>query len=416
MKQRVFPGKLTGEISVPASKSDGQRALLCAALASGVSEISGLGSSKDERAMLAAIQTMGATVLENENTFRITGIRKSEKSLTLNAGESGLGFRLLCGIAGAFSAPITLTASGSLLTRPMTFWDEVFPRLGVSVTSNQGYAPLTICGPYQTGNAVVDASASSQYISGLLIGLAQSGLAISLEAQNLVSGAYVDMTLDTMQAFGVKVNRSGNTFSQVAGASFSATEYQVEADWSSASYWLVAAALGHSVVLRGLNHQSKQADRVLLEALVHSGCTFKREGDQLQVIPPEKGLKAFDFDAGNCPDLFPALVVLASQCTGTTRISGVSRLRHKESDRAAVLEEEFQKMGLLIRFSGDVMEIPGNTQLIGAEVEAHNDHRIAMCLAIAATIASGVTVISDAACVSKSYPEFWKHLEKSIEA
>lgn len=416
MKQHVFPGKRTGEIVVPASKSDGQRALLCAALASGVSKISGLGISKDEQAMLTAIQALGAEVLEREHTLYITGMRKPEKSVTLHAGESGLGFRLLCGTAGAFSVPVTLTGSGSLLARPMAFWDEVFPKLGVSVTSNRGFAPLTICGPYRVGNAQADGSASSQYISGLLIGLVKSGLAISLEANNLVSGAYVDMTLETMRAFGVTVYRSGNTFSYPHAGSFRAAEYRVEADWSSAGYWLVAAALGHSIVVRGLNQQSKQADKALLEVLVSSGCTLHWEENRLQVTPPEAGLKAFDFDAGNCPDLFPALVVLASQCAGTSRISGVGRLRHKESDRAASLQDEFKKMGLAIEISGDVMEIPGTTALMGAVVDAHNDHRIAMCLAIAATIASGETTISDAACVSKSYPEFWEHLDKLTKA
>lgn len=407
MNQRISSCSLTGIVPVPASKSDGQRALLCAALAHGTTVLTNLGRSHDELAMFAAIQMLGAQIMElEENVFEIQGISTMTEKVVLNAGESGLGFRLLCGAAGSFEVEITLEGEGSLIDRPMLFFDRYFPHFGVQAKTTNGFLPVTIKGPYKTGKGVVDGSMSSQYISGMLIGLASQGIETDLEVMNLHSGAYVDLTIKTLKDFGVEVRTSNSNFQIAAGQQLRGTTYTVESDWSSASYWLVAAAIGHDLSLTGLNLLSKQADKALMEVLKLCGCEIQVNEENLRVLPYQ--LQSFQFDATDCPDLFPALVVLASQCEGTSKIFGVNRLKHKESNRGLVLKQEFGKLGLAIEIDEDVMTIVGPVRLVGGLVDAHNDHRIAMSLGIAASIAEGITEIVGAHCVSKSYPTFWE--------
>ena len=187
--------------------------------------------------------------------------------------------------------------------------------------------------------------------------------------------------------------------------SYECKEYIVEGDWSSASYWLVASALGHDISLSGLNLASAQADRALLQMLRGAKCVIHFEYDLVSVDGSRK--IPFNVDATHCPDLFPALVTLAAFCNGVSTISGVSRLKNKESDRGIVLQEEFGKLGLKIELDGDKMIIHGGTKLVAAEVDSHNDHRIAMCLAIAGSKIDGEVTISGTEAVSKSYPGFW---------
>ncbi len=409
MKQLIQPGLLSGTVTIPASKSDAQRAILCAALANGTSVLTGVGASDDEQAMQQAVSMMGAMQGKRGNELRIQGIRELPEGLELSAGESGLGLRLLTCVAAAFSGKVVLTGQGSLLSRPMHFFDEVLPQFGCSVKTSEGLLPIEVQGPMWGRNLEVDGSLSSQFISGLLMALPLSSQASSLTDRNMKSGSYIQMTIRTLQQFGIEIKQDQAVFHIAGNQVYQATDYAVEGDWSSASYWLVAAALGHPVTVAGLSMRSLQADKALLDALMVSGCKVLFENGAIRV--DGTALHAFEFDATDCPDLFPALVVLAAKCSGLSRIKGVNRLTHKESDRGLALQSEFGKMGLRIILDGDVMEIHGTGTLRGAQVEAHHDHRIAMCLGIAGSIALGETVITDADAVSKSYPDFWKHFQ-----
>ncbi|HRP53918.1 MAG TPA: hypothetical protein PLI97_10485, partial [Fluviicola sp.] len=191
---------------------------------------------------------------------------------------------------------------------------------------------------------------------------------------------------------------------------YQATAYHVENDWSAASYWLLAAALGHPIQISGLNTTSLQADKAFLDVLKLAGCSISVNESILEVS--SSSLRAFTFDATHCPDLFPTLVVLAAKIKGISIIKGLNRLQHKESDRGKVLRKEFGKMGLNCELIGDEMHVHGTGVLHGARVFSHKDHRIAMSLAIAATCALGTTIIEDAQAVSKSYPEFWEQLKQ----
>lgn len=412
MKQVIHPGLISGTISIPASKSDAQRAILCAALAEGTSRLTGIGKSDDEQAMLEAVQQMGAVIQsENEGELvSITGIKNIPGDLQLSAGESGLGLRLLTCVSAAFDRKITLTGRGSLLSRPMNFFDEVLPQFGVQVTSNQGKLPIEVQGPLKGRDREVDGSLSSQFISGLLMALPKSEIPSTLRVVDMKSGPYIQMTIHTLKQFGIVVENEGNVFRIPGNQHYLAADYSIESDWSSASYWLVAAAIGHPVVVSGLNMRSLQADKALLKALMSAGCKLTIGDNTIGV--DGSGLQPFEFDATDCPDLFPALVVLASKCNGTTKIYGAKRLIHKESNRGIALQGEFGKMGLQIDLEDDFMLIHGTGKLNGAEVDSHHDHRIAMCLGIAGTIATGDTALTNAGSVSKSYPDFWKYFNR----
>lgn len=410
MKQVIRPRLISGTIQIPASKSDSQRAILCAALAEGTSILTGVGESDDEQAMLHAVVEMGAKVSAiSDSKIKITGITNLPENLELSAGESGLGLRLLTCVASSFDRKITLNGRGSLLSRPMNFFDAVLPEFGSVVSTNNGFLPIEVEGPLEGTDLEVDGSLSSQFISGLLMALPRSKQSSSLTVVDMKSGPYIQMTMSTLKQFGVVIENENNVFRIAGNQSYQATGYQVESDWSSASCWLVAAAIGHSISVSGLNMRSLQADKALLGALMYAGCKITFEEQQIQVDGSE--IRPFEFDATDCPDLFPALVVLAAKCNGITKIRGVKRLIHKESNRGVTLRSEFAKMGLRIDLEDDFMLIHGTGKLNGAEVDSHHDHRIAMCLGIAGSMATGETILTNSESVAKSYPDFWKHFD-----
>ena len=408
MIKSVQEGELKGKILIPASKSDGQRAILAAALAKGTSEILNIGESDDVQSMLRNVQLLGAEVEINGSSVAITGTKQFPENIELNVGESGLGLRLLTSICAAHDGMQILNGEGSILTRDQSFFENHFSLMGVEATSNSGKLPLEIKGKLRPGNYTVDGSESSQYISGLLMALPLLNGDSVLTVQDLKSKPYVEMTLETLRAFGIKIQSQANSYFIKGNQEYQATDYTVEADWSSASYWLVAAALGHDLRLSGLNRNSKQADKALLDVLELANCKIIIQNGEIKVDGAQR--KAFDFDATNCPDLFPSLVTLAAFCNGISRIKGAHRLINKESNRCLVLQKEFAKLGLNIELKNDEMIIHGGQQLKSTEVDSNNDHRIAMCLAIAATRINNGLIINGAEAVSKSYPDFWRDL------
>lgn len=412
MIRLVKPGLRSGVIAIPASKSDAQRAYLAAALAPGKSTITGWGKSRDEQAMLAAITKLGAAVSVTENEMIIEGIHNFPETALITAGESGLGIRLLSMICAAHKGVFSITGEGSLAERPMDFLETHLPLFGASCQTTNGKVPLEIRGAMHGASAKVDGSLSSQFISGLLMALPLVNGNSELEVQQLTSKPYIDMTLQTLEAFGIVIRTKTPSAYHVPGEQmYHATHYQIDADWSSASYWLVAAAIGHSVALRGLRLDSFQADKALMSFLQAANCQVLFKEDTISVDGSSR--KAFNVDATDCPDLFPALAALAASCNGTSVISGAARLTHKESNRGLALQSEFGKLGVKINLDldEDVMRIHGTGAVNGGVVDSHNDHRIAMCLAIAATIASGPVEIHGAESVAKSYPDFWRDLE-----
>jgi len=334
-------------------------------------------------------------------------------------GESGLGIRMFAPIVALNAKEMTITGEGSLLTRPMDFFDEIFPQLGIEISSNNGKLPLKVTGPLQPKNITIDGSLSSQFLTGLLLAYSASDASdVTITVNNLKSKPYVDLTLSVMEQFQLKApeNKDYKEFYFSAEhANYDATflDYTVEGDWSGGAFLLVAGAIAGNVTIKGLDPVSTQADKKVLEALEECGSNISISENEIS-FPSLSGnvvLKAFRFDANDCPDLFPPLAALAAYCTGTTIITGVERLAHKESDRGLTIQEELGKMGVVIELQGNEMLIHGGKGLHGAHVHSRHDHRIAMMCAIAGLKATGETVIDEAQAVSKSYPNFYGHIQ-----
>jgi len=416
MQVTIQPSQISGNIYAPASKSSMQRACAAALVRKGDTIIHNPGISSDDKAALGVIQALGATV-ENlkDSSLKIISDGVKPISDTVNCGESGLGIRMFAPIVALSEKEITIQGERSLLNRPMDFFDEVLPQLGVQIISNNGKLPLKLKGPLQPKNITIDGSLSSQFLTGLLLAYAASDAKdVTITVNNLKSKPYVDLTLAVMEEFNLKEPENKNYEAFYFGSETSNYEpifndYTIEGDWSGGAFLLVAGAIAGDIKIEGLDIASTQADKEVLKALMDCGCKILIEEKQIEISSGE--LKAFQFDATDCPDLFPPLVALASYCEGTTEIEGVHRLTHKESNRALTLQEEFEKMGIEIELQGNKMLIKGGTGVKGAHVHSRHDHRIAMACAVAALKAESETVIDDAEAVNKSYPNFYEHIQ-----
>ena len=418
----IHPGKLQGIVQAPASKSSMQRACAASLLHEGTSLIHQPGHSNDDLAALDIIQRLGALVEKEQDSLRISSEGIRPNAAEVNCGESGLSIRMFTPICALSDQPLTINGSGSLLVRPMDFFDEILPRLGVSINSRQGRLPLQIQGPLQARDLEVDGSLSSQFLTGLLMAFSAAFMrrgelsqSVTLRVNNLKSKPYIDLTLDVMQRFGMWMpeNNRYESFIFHAGKQTPGPDrvsYTVEGDWSGGAFLLVAGAIAGPITVRGLDLGSTQADRAVMDALMQAGAAIAMDGKQIDLYPVS--LTAFEFDATDCPDLFPPLVALASACEGESRIIGVSRLAHKESNRGLTLQEEFAKLGVKVELDGDLMRINGAKELDEAVLHSRHDHRIAMACAVAALRAKGPVQIEEAEAVNKSYPDFYDHLRQ----
>lgn len=416
MNITVSPSEVKGTIAAPASKSVMQRACAAALLKGGTTVLHNPGVSADDHAALNIIQQLGADVAWNEGIVTINSKGLQPKSSALNCGESGLSARMFTSIAALCSQPVSITGSGSLLVRPFHFFDQLFPQLNVGYKSNNGLLPLNVNGPLQPADIVIDGSLSSQFLSGLLFAYSYAGAKdVSISVENLSSKPYIDLTLQVMHDFDLCTPQnenyqqfSFNCASQQEEAKFSALKYEVEGDWSGAAFLLVAAAIKGEIKLRSLNPSSLQADRKIADVLQDCGADIELSNEG--VVVKRNKLKSFRFNATDCPDLFPPLAVLAAFCEGNSIITGVNRLKHKESDRGKTLQEELGKLGINIHLNDNEMMIEGNSKPKSASVHSRGDHRIAMAAAVAALSADGAVEIEQAEAVEKSYPQFWEHL------
>lgn len=409
----VQPSSISDIVHAPASKSLMQRACAAALLKEGETIISNPGKSNDDLAAIDVIQKLGATVKQADNNLLISSKGVVPVSHQVSCGESGLGLRMFAPIAALSSQEIILNGSGSLLQRPMNFFDEIFPLLQINIQSNNGKLPIKITGPLQPADITIDGSLSSQFLTGLLMAYATACTKpVTIKVKDLKSKPYIDLTLQVMKHFGWNVTHNNYEmfhFAPTVHTQLSTANYTVEGDWSGAAFLLVAGAIAGEITVGGLDVNSPQADKAILSALQLAGAKISFDG-KIKITPV--ALTAFQLDATDCPDLFPPLVALAAYCNGITVVKGVTRLKNKESDRAKSLQQEFKKMGIEIEVRGDDMFIKGTGKLNGAIVHSHHDHRIAMACAVAALKADGETTIINAEAINKSYPDFYDHLQK----
>ncbi len=411
MNLTIKPTSVSGTVTAPPSKSYMQRAIALAVLSHNPTIISNLSDCNDCRAAIGVAKSLGCEVDLSDAELKIVPPVNGLSGSHLHCGESGLALRMFTPVASLLGSEVVLTGEGSLQQRPVGFMEDTLRQLGVDIQSDKGLLPIKVKGPMKGGKATVDGSVSSQFLTGLLLALPTLKTDSVLTVNNLTSRPYIDMTLQIMRDFGVSVeNANYEQFSIKGGQQYANAKYRVEGDWSGAAAFIVAAAIAGTLKINGLNPQSAQADRAIIDVLRLTGTKFAFDDDNCLIVNKNNTLQPFNFDATNCPDLFPVLAALAANCKGTSAIAGVHRLTHKESNRAEAIRRELGKLGISIDFEGDKMIVSGGP-ISGGAASACNDHRMAMSLALCALNASGAVTIEGTECVSKSYPEFFDDLE-----
>ena len=386
----VSCGKLSGRVIVPPSKSVAHRMIIASGLTGGNCTVSNVSFSEDILATIGAMKKIGAKIEATENSVKFYGRENVPFDKTeIFCNESGSTLRFMIPICLSLGGTFLFSGSKTLLSRPLDAYFEICKQDGISYEKTE--KGIFFNGKLKGGEYKLRGDVSSQYITGLLFALSllEKDSKITLTSK-LESKGYVDLTIDVLSQFGVKIECVDDGFIIKGNQRFFAKDTFIEGDYSQAAFYLVANALGSDVEVLGLNESSKQGDKEIIEII-----------DKLQT-----GGKVID--ASQIPDLVPIITVLATQTEGKTEIVNAKRLRIKESDRLSSITEELTKMGAKIIENPDGLEILGKTKLKGTTVYAHNDHRIAMSLAIASLCADGETVITDSECVKKSYGNFWE--------
>ena len=398
MDIRLTPARLSGEIRAISSKSDVHRLLLAAALAGGRTEISFTTLSEDVQATVSVLRAMGAEIgitgADGGYTAAVRGMTDVPRGITLDANECGTTARLILPIAAALCDAFTLTGRNGLQKRPFAELCACMAENGTVCSDT--LLPITARGRLQSGIFKLRGDVSSQYISGLLFALPLlAGDSEILLTTPLVSAGYVDMTLRTLARFGIAVTRRPDGFFIQGGQRYiSDGAYVAEGDWSNASFWLCGNAIGGDITVNGLDADSLQKDKAVADIL------RKSSGGAIEI------------DGEDIPDALPILATVLALAKGRSVITGGARLRLKESDRIATTVAMLRALGADITGTADGFILNGVPGFTGGVVDAANDHRIAMCAAIASQRASGDVIIRGAECIAKSYPTFFNDFTK----
>jgi 3-phosphoshikimate 1-carboxyvinyltransferase len=401
------------EIQLPPSKSYTQRALIAAALASGESVILNPSRSLDSLVMVASLRKFGIAIGDEGNVLSVRGCGGAVPGgdRTIDVGNAGTCMRFLSALAALVPGTTVLTGDRAMLRRPVLGLVRALRDAGVDASCEGDFPPVTIRGGGIGGGRLgVDASQSSQFLSALLLVAPYAARPMEIAVTGVLSSApYAAMTISVMEAFGVRCSQTGPLWRAEEGGRFAAREYTVEADVSAGSVFAAAAAItGSSVVLPGIRAETLQGDVAVFPLLREMGCGVDLRADRVVVTGGRlRGIRA---DMNSLPDSVPALAVTAAFASTPTTITGIGHLRLKESDRIGALERELGRIGAGVSAgAGEIRITP--SPLAGCEVETYNDHRIAMCLAVAGLKLDGM-LIRNPGCVSKSFPGFWTELEK----
>jgi 3-phosphoshikimate 1-carboxyvinyltransferase len=418
MDMLVNPSALGGTIQAIASKSEAHRLLICAAFADGVTDIDCNTTSQDIEATAECLRALGARVTRTKKGFRVVPAEHVATGALLDCGESGSTMRFLLPVVAALGCDASLTGHGRLPQRPLSPLYEVLVEHGCEL-GPQGTVPLPVGGKLTAGRFEIAGNVSSQYVSGLLMAAPLTGEACEVFVTEPVESLpYIDITCAALAEFGVEVARAkhaengkrGLLFSIEAGTRYrTPKEVSVGGDWSNAAFWLAVGALNdEGVTVEGVDMRSTQGDRAILGALALLGARVERGATSVTVKPDR--LKGCRLDVSSCPDLVPPLAAVAACAEGTTTIMGAARLRIKESDRLQTVSDAVTALGGRVEQTNDGLVIEGVPSLSGGEVDAANDHRIAMMSAILASRAEAPATIRGAQCVAKSYPAFFEDL------
>lgn len=384
----IYPGRLSGTVQPGASKSLLHRYLICAALADQSTHIHCSASCDDVEATIDCLRAIGSQIQQTNDGYIVNPVSTPPEYAVLNCRESGTTLRLLLPVVGALGIDATFHLAASLAMRPIApLWDEM-ERMGCNLSYSSDNT-IRCCGQLQCGDYTIDSSITSQFISALLIALSVLPGVSSLHVNGQQeSRPYIHMTRRALSQFGV--NAEGN----IIHGSYplqSPVNVTVEADWSSAAFFMAANSLNNEIQIDGLYDDSLQGDRIVTQYLkqLEDNCTI---------------------DVSDTPDLLPILSIVAASKKGAT-FTGIRRLQYKESDRIISVSSMLQNYGIDLTVTDNSLTIkPG--RFLSCTIDSFNDHRIAMASAIAATIADGPITILNAQCVNKSYPRFWEEYRK----
>ncbi|MCQ2068298.1 MAG: 3-phosphoshikimate 1-carboxyvinyltransferase [Bacteroidaceae bacterium] len=397
-------GTLSGNVQVPPSKSVAHRMLICAALADKPCTIVCRSINRDMEATASCLNALGADIRYIDGKFSVTPISKVNKDATLDCGESGSTLRFLLPVAAALGADATFMGQGRLPERPLSpLYDEMTAH-GISMSEN-GRMPLTCHGTLPAGLYTIDGSVSSQFISGLLMALPLTGK----ESRIVITGkkeseSYINLTLNALAAFGVKVN----DFIIPAGQRYTTPSGQVavEGDWSGAAFWITAGAIGgKAITCTGIDYaHSAQGDRRIVDVLRRMGADITTSDSTVTARP--SSLTATQIDCADIPDLVPIMAIAASSAQGTTVFDNIRRLRIKESDRIQSILQLLSGAGISAYASDNTLTVTGGPAR-NCAYDPSGDHRMAMAAAVLASAKNIRIAISDAECTAKSYPAFF---------
>ncbi|MBR7137077.1 MAG: 3-phosphoshikimate 1-carboxyvinyltransferase [Clostridia bacterium] len=403
MDIKITPHALSGRLRAIASKSDAHRVLICAALCDGAGDAfdalcarfvggeAGFDPSEDILATIACLRAL----------------KSGAQIPTLDCGESGSTLRFLLPVAMAVADTAAFDGHGRLPQRPLGELKREMEAHGCKFSAP--CLPFTVCGRLTGGTYTLPGNVSSQYVTGLLLALPMLGSDSRIVlTSKLQSAAYVEMTLRTLRAFGIRVCETADGYEIPGNQHYTwPRKLAVEGDWSNAAFFLTAGMLGNPVTVTDLVPDSPQADRAIAVLLAGFGADCKNVGGDYTVAPAAVG-KPMRIDVSECPDLFPILSVAAAGVCGETVLENAARLRLKESDRIQTTAQMLQALGGNVSEREDALVICGTGKLCGGCVDSCGDHRIAMAAAIASILCEEPVVISHAEAVRKSYPRFFE--------
>jgi 3-phosphoshikimate 1-carboxyvinyltransferase len=418
---KIYPGKPSGSVKIPASKSMAHRAVICATLAKGTSKLTNLTLSNDIRATLEGMRCLGAKnefTNDSGDTLLLTGsgTPKAEGALTVDCGESGSTLRFFIPIFSLTGKPVRFIGHGRLPERPQTVYQEIFARQGLRFDKIEG--GWEVEGALAPGDYHIRGDISSQFISGLLFALpllpGDSTLHIEPPFE---SRSYVELTLTMQQKFGVSARWLDEyTLFLPGNQHYTPCDTPIEGDFSQLAFFAVLGAINSEITLQGVDTNSAQGDRKIIEFVRQTGAKICESPAKDGYIVSSAKLSAIEADLADCPDLGPILTVLAACADGETRLYNAGRLRIKESDRIADVEEELRRCGVKIRSTETEMFITGGSEYAAnyqsdEPCDSHNDHRIVMALAILATVCQKPLTILGSEAINKSYPNFFLDLQ-----
>ena len=408
MNKEIKPFKYNGSIYINSSKSVYQRAVALACFSKKKFQIIGDSNNTDSQTAIRICKVMGLNIVKSENKLEIYGELYSDKSsLQISSIESGLCIRLFGVLLLSVFNEVNMLLTGTAKERKFDFTS--LKELGVDSFIKD--SSILLSGKLNSGVINIDNPNTSQLLTGLLITLPFLKGDSIVYCKNPVSINYIDITLDLLETLGIVIKNENHTKFIIKGnQTINQHKIIVEGDWSGAAFHFVGAAISGKIKIYGLNIDSNQGDKQILDLLIKCGAEVNVYDKYIEV--KKNQLKSFTFDATDVPDLIPPLTVLASSCDGESYIYGTDRLINKESNRALSLEKEFSKLGVRIISKKNCFKIIGCNKIKGGYVDSHNDHRIAMALSVMATVAKTPVAITNSSVVDKSNSRFYNDLDK----